>query len=175
MTSSAPSLFCLLGSVLLAVSFLNAPSAQAEEAAPRPDPKHAPMEVLAYQIEGLKEAADAEAAPDRGMQTVWAFACPANQEQTGPFERFDQMVRGGYPLLVGHASATVLELVPPEPERPDACFALLRVVGADGERGWFIWHLTRETEGELAGCWMTAAVVPAPEPTEDDIAGGEVV
>ena len=176
MASSAPPLLAVLAVLFSAAFFLNSPGALAAEdagAPPRPDPAHTPMQVLAFQIRGLVEAADPDAPEDRGMRTVWAFACPANQAQTGPYANFDAMVRTGYSVLVGHKEASVLELVPPEEDRPDACFALLRVVGADGERAWFVWHLTRETQGELAGCWMTAAVVPAAEPEGED--GGEVV
>ncbi|BAM04829.1 DUF4864 domain-containing protein [Phycisphaera mikurensis] len=178
MTPVAPSLLACFAALLAGLCFLNAPGTLAQDGAdpPRPTPELTPMEVLAFQIEGLKEAADAHADADRGMRTVWAFACPANQAQTGPFDRFDAMVRTGYPILVGHREAVVLELVPPEEDRPDACFALLRVTGADGSRGWFIWHLTREADGPLAGCWMTAAVVPAPAPGEEnDDAGAGVV
>lgn len=177
MTSAAPSLLALLAVLLSAACLLNAPGGHADQDAgpPRPHPDRPPLEVLALQLEGLREAADPDAPADRGMATVWAFACPANQAQTGPFERFDRMVRGGYALLVGHAEAAVVEMVPPEEDRPDACFALLRVTGADGSIGWFVWHLTRETEGPLAGCWMTAAVMPAEAPAGEKPPGGEVV
>lgn len=178
MASCTPLALTALAVLLSAAFFLGGPAAAAAGDAagpPRPDPAHTPMRVLAFQLQGLVEAADPGAPADAGMRTVWAFACPANQAQTGPFENFDAMVRTGYAVLVGHREASVLELVPPEGERPDACVVLLRVLGADGRRAWFVWHLTRETQGELAGCWMTAAVVPAEEPGGDAADGGEVI
>lgn len=119
-----------------------------------------PRQVIAAQLVGLQRAADPHAPDDAGMRVVWNFAAPANQAITGPFERFDAMVRGEpYDVLVGHTTHEIARL-DQNPDRPVAQ-ALVAVTHGDNQQvAWFVWMLSRPADGDRAGCWVTDAVYP---------------
>ncbi|MEO0515218.1 MAG: hypothetical protein AAF086_07990 [Planctomycetota bacterium] len=126
-----------------------------------PAPDLSPRQVITAQLVGLKRAADPEAPADQGMRVVWNFAAPANQEITGPFERFDAMVRAEpYGVLVGHKAFEIARL-DQDPDRPVAQALVAVTHGQAQQVAWFVWMLSRPAEGEdRAGCWVTDAVYP---------------
>ncbi|MEM1107569.1 MAG: hypothetical protein AAGH99_02660 [Planctomycetota bacterium] len=156
----------VLSLALLCPGFLAARQAQARANDPEapgqilePNPELTPRQVIAAQLVGLQNAGDPDTPEDRGMRVVWNFAAPANQAVTGPFERFDAMVRAEpYAVLVGHHRHDIARL-DQDPDRPVAR-ALVAVADQDGSETWFVWILSQSAEGERAGCWVTDAVYP---------------
>jgi len=131
-----------------------------------PAPELSPRQVITAQLVGLQRAADPHAPADAGMRVVWNFAAPANQEATGPFERFDAMVRAQpYGVLVGHMTHDIARL-DQAPDRPVAQALVAVTHGEDQTVFWFVWILSRPADGERAGCWVTDAVYPVD--TEED-------
>lgn len=132
-----------------------------------PAPHLSAEQVVEAQLRGLQEAADPDTPADRGMRIVWNFAAPANQEATGPFERFDAMVRAApFGVLVGHTSHDLVRLEH-HPERP-AARALIAVTHGEERTAWFVWMLSKPAEGERQDCWVTDGVVPVePEPAAE--------
>lgn len=165
---------------LSALFFLPARTARAgdlQEAAAdqilEPAPGLSPLQVINAQLTGLQIAADPDADPATGMRVVWNFAAPANQELTGPFERFDAMVRAEpYGVLVGHATHEIARL-DQDPGRPVAR-ALIAVTDDQGQAAWFVWMLSKPAEGEQAGCWVTDAVYPV-DLEDDAVDPGQIV
>ncbi|MEM1447015.1 MAG: hypothetical protein AAGF84_13230 [Planctomycetota bacterium] len=169
-----------VGLLLASLCFMPARPARAQDASPAepdrvlaPTPELTPLEVINAQLVGLQTAADPDADPATGMRVVWNFAAPANREVTGPFERFDAMVRAEpYAVLVGHATHEIARLDQPE-DRPVAQ-ALVAVTDDDGNTTWFVWMLSKPAEGEAVGCWVTDAVYPV-DVEQDPVDPGQIV
>lgn len=143
--------------------FLPAPGARAQEE-PADEPVLAPApgltveQVVEAQLIGLQEAADADTPDDRGMRIVWNFAAPANQQATGPFERFDAMVRSApYDILVGHTDHRIVR-VEHAPEE-SAARAIIEITHGQ-EVTYFLWLLSQPAEGDQKDCWVTDGVFP---------------
>lgn len=151
---------------------------------PRPSPQWSAQEVIELQLRALQTAGDPEAPADAGMATVFAFASPANRQQTGPLERFDAMVRQPpYDALVGHVRHQVVDTgfldaegqPTPDPDAAVGVRALIAVErpgGGDddeGEVAWFVWVVAKQTAEPYVGCWMSELVAPtAPPPPPAD-------
>ena len=127
--------------------------------APAPSPSLTPQAVVKLQVEALKTN-DAPK-PDAGIAQVWAFASPANKQQTGPLERFAQMVHDPmYAPMLNHRRVQ---------------FGPIKVIGdearqvvilepARGPAVGYLFILGRQPPGgPHAGCWMTDAVIRMPD------------
>lgn len=95
--------------------------------------------------------------PDAGIETTFNFASPANKSNTGPLERFAQMVKGPvFRTMLGHESYEVSEVVMNE----NRAYQLIRLITANGTEVHFAFRLGLQIEGEYKGMWMTEAVWP---------------
>ncbi|MBB6429588.1 hypothetical protein [Algisphaera agarilytica] len=161
-TTLIAAVLCLSATFLMPARHARAQDAEPDVAPPAqaPAPELLPLEVILAQLTGLQNAGDPEAPEETGMRVVWNFAAPANREVTGPFERFDAMVRAHpFAPLVGHHSHEVAHLTQ-DPELGVAQALIAVTHGPDRETAWFVWRLSRPVEGESANCWVTDAVYP---------------
>ena len=120
---------------------------------PRPSPKLSPEEVVGLQLKALQE--NDTPARDSGIAIAFRFASPANQAATGPLENFILLVKNPlYRLMLNHRSAER------RPMKIDGDRAEQRVTltSASGERGVYIFTLSKQTEGPFKDCWMTDGV-----------------
>jgi hypothetical protein len=118
-----------------------------------PDPALAPEEVVAIQLNALKNNDDPT--PNAGIAQTYALAHPDNKRATGPLPRFEQMIRGpAYSLLLGHAAHRIERLA------GDDTTVRFRVVveTSDGDAVQYLWEVRRVGEGPHAGAWLTTAV-----------------
>jgi hypothetical protein len=118
-----------------------------------PSPKLRPVEVVEKQLSALASG---------DVQQAFAFASPANKQQTGPWQRFEVMVRQtpAYAPLVQCSSFEVLSAL----SVSENCWqARVRVRPAGSSSAPFAiaspvvhyrWILSRQSEGEYGGCWM---------------------
>ena len=118
-----------------------------------PSPKLRPVEVVEKQLSALASG---------DVQQAFAFASPANKQQTGPWQRFEVMVRQtpAYAPLVQCSSFEVLSAL----SVSENCWqARVRVRPAGSSSAPFAiaspvvhyrWILSRQPEGEYGGCWM---------------------
>ena len=118
-----------------------------------PSPKLRPVEVVEKQLAALASG---------DVQQAFAFASPANKQQTGPWQRFEVMVRQtpAYAPLVQCSSFEVLSAL----SVSENCWqARVRVRPAGSSSAPFAiaspvvhyrWILSRQPEGEYGGCWM---------------------
>lgn len=119
-----------------------------------PDPNLSPSDVVRVVVEALGHN-DAPY-PDAGIATTFNFASPENKKMTGPLERFTPIVKApAYrPLLeyfkVEYGQAAL---------RGDHAQVLVLLTDEDGQQNNFVFILSRQTEGELKGCWMTDGVL----------------
>jgi hypothetical protein len=119
----------------------------------QPSPSLSPEEVVRIQLEALK----ANDASDNGIAITFRFASPGNKMITGPVDRFSDMVKSpGYAPMLNFRSATF------EPLETDGQFAqqLVEIVDTQGTHWLYLFRLSKQQEGNLAGCWMTDGVLP---------------
>jgi hypothetical protein len=156
------SVLILLLALLTALPSLAAISEQAPRPAlPQPSQQLEPEDVVRIVIEAL--ARNDEPFPDAGIATTFAFASPANKVNTGPLEKFTQMVRNPtYGIMVDHAEHEFSEVV----RTGSRAYQMVRIVGAGGVEVVFAFRLSLQQGGEFEGMWMTDAVWP--------VAGGEI-
>lgn len=133
-----------------------------DEKRPAPHPDLTPGEVVRIVIDALKDNDER----DRGIAITFDFASPANQELTGPLERFVPMVKGpAYAPMLKHKSAKYGKVL----VRQDQAQQLVTIVDADGNEAAYVFQLSKQTEGGREGCWMTDGVIrvePGTEPEE---------
>ena len=141
-----------------------------------PSPKLSPVEVTEQQLEALKQG---------DVQSCFEFASPANKANTGPWQRFELMVRQtpAYSPLVGCTRYAVVGALP----TGDSGYRCrVRVWPAGGSSAPFAvaapvidydWLLSKqpdESEPGVAGCWMVDGVMPDSSPRDAwDSARGE--
>jgi hypothetical protein len=119
-----------------------------------PSPALSPDEVVATQLEALQHPD--EPYPDAGIEVVYAFASPAYKVATGALARFAALLHTA-PLRGLLCFATAHH----GPSRVEGDHAEQEVLVADstGATTAYVFLLTRQRSGPLAGCWMTDAVL----------------
>lgn len=127
--------------------------------APAPSPSLTPDAVVKLQVEALQT--NDRPQPDAGIARVWAFASPANKQQTGPLPRFAAMVHNpAYAPMLNHRRVQYgpVEVV------GDQARQVVILEPARGPAVAYLFILGRQPHGSpLAGCWMTDAVIRLPE------------
>jgi Domain of unknown function (DUF4864) len=119
-----------------------------------PKPELTPQQVVEYQLLALQR--NDQPTPDTGIEKAFRFASPANKKSTGPISHFISMVHGaGYaPLLNAKESAVIRAQV-----EDDQAKILTRVVSAGGSEMFYLFLLSRQSEGENTNCWLTDGVI----------------
>lgn len=138
------SVFCLLLCVGTAV---------AQPVATAPSPGLGAREVVLAQLAALR-AVDSPT-PGAGFATAFRFASPENRAQTGPAERFGQMIREGYGELINHRSAQLL----PALQQGQELAQPVDVTTRAGRVLRYVFLLRRVSEPGCRGCWMTDGVI----------------
>ncbi|MBV8099287.1 MAG: DUF4864 domain-containing protein [Verrucomicrobia bacterium] len=119
-----------------------------------PKPELTPQQVVEYQLSVLQH--NDEPTPDAGIQRAFRFASPANQRSTGPIAHFIEMVHGpGYAALLNAREAVVMRV---QVEQNEAK-VLTHVFSAAGSEMYYVFLLSKQSEGEHVDCWMTDGVI----------------
>ena len=139
-------------SLAAAVVLLAAVPAAAQT--PEPSPDLAPEDVIRIQVEALQK--NDTPRRDAGIEAAFRFASPGNRAATGPLPRFTEMIRRGYPDMLGFERAEYGPIQVAEGRAVQA----VTLVQANGRRTRYVFGLSRQTGGACAGCWMTDAVMP---------------
>ena len=122
-------------------------AAAGETEQPAPNPRYEPGEVVRIQLEALQR---------NDIEVTFGFASPANREQTGPLERFVQMINGPlYSPMIGSVS---IEYYPAE-TRDSLARQRVRIVGQNGEEIVYVFYLSKQASPPYENCWMTDAVI----------------
>ena len=135
-----------------------APNTRADPAStqpdsPSPDPKLKPQDVVRIVIDALSK----NDANDNGIRTTWKFASPANQQVTGPVERFIPMVKSdAYAPMINSKSAQYSDTQ----IQGDQAIQMVLLTAADGTKTAYVFQLSRQADGAFKGCWMTDSVFP---------------
>ena len=117
---------------------------------PTPNPALSPGEVVRIQLEALR----ANNETDHGIEVCFRFASPNNQSNTGPVDRFGEMIKvGPYSLMLDYHDAQYAEVE----IRENRARQLVTLKGTS-ETITYAFHLSRQTLDDCDGCWMTDAV-----------------
>ena len=144
----------LLGSASHAANVEN-PSIKSNEPAqleqgPTPDPTLSPSEVVKIQLKALRDNDDS----DHGIAICFRFASPSNKSNTGPVDRFGQMIKlGPYRLMLFYHDAHYAEI-----EIHDDKARQRVTLKGTSETITYAFYLSRQTLTQCDGCWMTDAV-----------------
>lgn len=132
--------------------------ARAQDAAARgPNPELDPPQVVQAMLAALKKNSD------QGIAELYTFSSPGNREKTGPLSNFRDMIRDGFPDMLGHREART------GPPLIDGDRAMLPVelVGSDAQVHRYIFLLSRQDGGDCDGCWMADAVINSDDNGDD--------
>ena len=144
----------LLGAPSHAASVDSTPATANElvqlEPGPTPNPALSPGEVVKIQLNALRENDDS----DHGIAVCFRFASPSNKSNTGPVERFGQMIKlGPYRLMLFYHDAHYGEIE----ILNDKARQRVTLKGTS-ETITYAFYLSRQTLADCEGCWMTDAV-----------------
>ena len=113
-----------------------------------------PEQVVQIQLNGLMN--NNYPKKDNGIKQTWEFAHPNNQKNTGPIEKFTNMIKGNsYKMLLNHLEHKIVE------KQLSNLIASYEVTVLDENKTYykFYWQVEKYTkEGILNGCWLTTMV-----------------
>jgi hypothetical protein len=119
-----------------------------------PKPELTPQQVVEYQLSVLQH--NDQPTPDAGIEKAFRFASPANQKSTGPISHFITMVHSaGYAPLLNAKEAAVTRVQMED----DQAKVLARVVSTGGSEMFYLFLLSKQSQGENTNCWMTDGVI----------------
>lgn len=121
----------------------------------RPDPSLSPKDVVQIVMNALKN--NDLPRKNNGVKITFSFASPANKRNTGPFKRFDTMIRGQtYLPMINHRGATY------EKYNVSGARASIDVIliSSSGKTFGYRFRLTKQNGNEYEGSWMTDMVTP---------------
>ena len=150
---SSPILAAITLPLIAATFFLLAFSARADNAPLMPSPDYEPEQVVKIVIDSLQGNTEPE---DQGIATVFRFASPGNQANTGPFDRFARMIRGGFSDMLNHAGARY----DPMEVSGDTAVQAVWLLTDSGKEVGYAFQLSRQSSGKFKDIWMTDTVVP---------------
>ena len=126
---------------------------------PAPSAEFKPEDVVKIVIDALAD--NDQPFANAGITTTFAFASPANKVNTGPLERFINMVKGEpYGIMVDHVQSELSEVV----YMGNKAYQMVNLTGADGRAVIFAFRLSKQVDGEFKDMWMTDAVWPVATP-----------
>ena len=120
----------------------------------RPKPELTPQQVVEYQLTVLQQ--NDQPTPDAGIEKAFRFASPANQRTVGPISHFISIVHSpSYAALLNAKEATVTHVQVEDREAK----ILARIVSASGSQMFYLFILSKQSEGEETNCWLTDGVI----------------
>ena len=130
-------------------------TSQDEVVIPQPGVDLLPQDVVRIVIIAL--ANNDKPFADAGIATTFAFASPANKVNTGPLDKFTQMVKNDvYGIMVDHVESNFSKVVHDD----NNAYQLVQLKGKNGIEIVFAFRLSKQIDGEFDGMWMTDAVWP---------------
>ena len=126
-----------------------------EAVIPQPGLDLQPQDVVRIVVNAL--ANNDQPFADAGIATTFGFASPANKVNTGPLDKFTQMVKNDvYGIMVDHVESEFSEVVYDDND----AYQLVQLKGKNGVKIVFAFRLSKQLDGEFKGMWMTDAVWP---------------
>ena len=122
---------------------------------PSPSVEHSPEDVVRIVIQAL--ANNNTPFDNAGIVITFSFASPANKSQTGPIDRFIRMVKADpYGDMVNHSQSRFSEVA----IEGNNAYQYVQLTTDNGSQVVYGFRLSKQTDGEFVGMWMTDAVWP---------------
>lgn len=146
---------------LLLTGLLVAKSSFSNDSSPQPSPELSPQQVINIVVESLQN----NQSDDAGIATVFRFASPGNKAHTGPYPRFANMIKRGFPDMLNHIGVRYddMEMV------GDTAVQAVWLRTETGAEYGYAFQLRKQKLGEIEGVWMTDGVVPLGESAQSGI------
>lgn len=124
-------------------------------ALPQPDTGLEPQDVVRIVMRAL--ANNDRPHKDAGIETTFNFASPANKLNTGPLQKFSNMLKAGvYTAMIDHRMSEFSEVV----RQGNSAYQYVRLITREGNIAVFAFRLGLQVDGDFGGMWMTEAVWP---------------
>jgi hypothetical protein len=128
---------------------------------PVPDAGLQPEDVVRIVIDSL--ANNDRPYADAGIAATYNFASPVNKANTGPIERFTNMVKAPpYGSMINHRSSELSEVV----MQGNTAYLIVRLITIENAEVHFAFRLGLQSDGEFKGMWLTEAVWPLIKPAD---------
>jgi len=151
----APRMFLILAWLCAAPLHAALSNNPDEGVLPQPGADLQPQDVVRIVITAL--ANNDRPFTDAGIATTFAFASPANKVNTGPLQKFTQMIRTPvYGIMIDHVEHVFSEVVLMD----NRAYQMVKISGRNGAEVIFTFRLSQQQGGEFDGMWMTDAVWP---------------
>jgi hypothetical protein len=123
---------------------------------PYPDPSLLAQDVVRLQLDALQNN---DLMPDNdGIRIAYRFASPKNREALGTIDDFIAIVKNAlYEPLIGFEKAELGTVR--SSFSGDQATQQVWLYRGGRSRGVFRWVLSRQGDGEHAGCWLVDAVI----------------
>ena len=120
----------------------------------KPNNNIEPYEVVEIQLKSLQK--NNSPSIDNGIEQTWEFAHPSNRKNTGPLDRFKNMLKGkSYKILLDHLDYEIMQ----ENLTDSVALFEVSVLGKDKAYYKFKWQVEKyKDEGPLKDCWLTTMV-----------------
>ena len=130
----------------------------------KPNNNIEPYQVVKIQLKSLQK--NDTPTKDNGIEQTWEFAHPSNKKNTGPLDRFKDMLKGkSYKILLDHLDHEIIQ----QNLANSVVLFEVRVLGEDKSYYKFKWQVAKyKKEGPLKDCWLTT-MVSAPMPLGSSI------
>ena len=118
-----------------------------------PSPEISAIQVVEIQLFALQSN---DPKNDLGIKQTWEFAHPRNKEATGPYNRFETMIRSpSYYLLLNNKSFETKEIK----NDGNVAEVAVKIDARDKKSYAYLWTLEKVTdEGSFKNSWMTVGV-----------------
>ncbi|GJL80934.1 MAG: hypothetical protein DHS20C01_05680 [marine bacterium B5-7] len=122
----------------------------------KPDTRLDSKTVVTLQLDAL--ARNDSPYKNAGIAQTYELAHPDNKATTGPLTKFTLMLHApAYRNLLNHRSHEISLYK----ETENVAVYAVTVIDSAGTKVGYQWILSKVTDGELTGCWMTSQVSPA--------------
>ena len=120
----------------------------------QPLPGISPQKVVDLQIQAMQQ--NDQPYEDHGIAIAYRFASPENKKNTGPLERFSEMVKNEMYKSLLYAKRYGLDAIEID---GDLAVQKVTLIDAQDEPVVYFFQLSRQIEGPYKDCWMTDSVV----------------
>lgn len=120
----------------------------------KPEPTLGPQKVVDIQMKAMQQ--NNYPHENHGIEVAYRFASPANKENTGPIERFTQMVNNEMYRSMLNAQQYGLDAVEVE---GDIAVQKVTLIDYEDQPVVYFFQLSRQKDGDFKDCWLTDSVV----------------
>lgn len=119
-----------------------------------PEPSIGPQQVVEIQMKAMQR--NNYPYENHGIEVAYRFASPANKENTGPLERFTQMVNNDIYRSLLNARRYGLDAIEVE---GDIAVQKVTLIDEEDQPVVYFFQLSRQKDGNFKDCWLTDSVV----------------